>query len=181
MTLVVCHVIEKSLYKNLQFVVFTVCCSGENTLIFCLISCTMFCLVSPHVLFVVLFISYCLPAAVTPYHLTLTLSWDHIDFLPDVITIKTLMWGDYNSLSVLVPAWEDVTRFCFHSVACLFLKHFPENWSVFTHRKNMDMIMTEWLLCHADEGNRLEIGRLMRFSQSVRLVVWTQIKLTHSD
>lgn len=39
--------------------------------------------------------------------------------------------------------------------------------------------MTESLLCPADEVSRLEMGRLMRFSQSVRLAVWTQIKLTH--
>lgn len=31
--------------------------------------------------------------------------------------------------------------------------------------------MTESLLCPADEVSRLEMGRLMRFSQSVRLVV----------
>lgn len=46
-----------------------------------------------HVLFVVLSVFHCLPAAVSPYphgnHLTLTLSGDHIDFLVGVIAIKT--------------------------------------------------------------------------------------------
>lgn len=46
-----------------------------------------------------LFIFLPLPAAVVSYrcgnHLTLTLSWDHIDFLAAVIAIKTATWGDW--------------------------------------------------------------------------------------
>lgn len=33
----------------------------------------------------------------------------------------------------------------------------------------------------SDEVSKMEMGRLMRFSQSVHLVVWSQIKLTHYD
>lgn len=37
--------------------------------------------------------------------------------------------------------------------------------------KSVGFEMTESLLCPADEVSRLEMGRLMRFSQSVRLAV----------
>ena len=38
-------------------------------------------------------------------------------------------------------------------------------------QKRVGLKMTESLLCPADEVSRLEMGRLMRFLQSVRLAV----------
>lgn len=46
-----------------------------------------------------------------------------------------------------------------------------EFWSLFTTRISVGLKMTESLLCPADEVSRLEMGRLMRFPQSVRLAV----------
>lgn len=140
-------------------------------------------------LFLELFIFHPLPAAVISYrrgnHLTLTLSWDHIDFLAGVIAIKTRTWGDWGQCQCQATAWADVAWLLSPppggAGASLIPLTLSEFWSLFTNRISADL-KNDWVTAPpADEVSRLEMGRLMRFSQSVRLAVWTQIKLTHSD
>ena len=70
-------------------------------------------------------------------------------------------------MSVSAPVCEYV----FPSRAALFPLTLSKFGSLFTNRKSVGLKMTESLLCPADEVSRLEMGRLMRFSQSVRLAV----------
>lgn len=143
------------------------------------------CLTLQVVLFLELFIFHCLPAAVIPYlhgnHLTLTLSWDHIDFPAGVVAIKTPTWGDRLSQCQCQFRCERMLCVPPPSPGASFSHDIIKSRSLFTNRKSVSLKKTKSLLCPADEVSRLEMGRLMRFSQSVRLAVWTQIKLTHSD
>lgn len=59
----------------------------------------------------------------------------------------------------------------FPLLVIFFLVTLSKFTSLFTDRKCVGLKMSESLLCPTDEVSRLEMGRLMRFSQSVRLAV----------